>query len=156
MNTLSLTDRPRPAASAGAAALLLVRIGERRYGLPLGCVERVLPMARVLSLPGSGVGLLGMLNLQGQVLPVVDPHPRLGAAAPRIEVEHRLVLLNGGQGRFLVWVDEVLEVVSGVADAESPLAAQQATPIIERVLRLGDDMIPVLAPDALEPRGPLQ
>jgi chemotaxis signal transduction protein len=136
--------------------VLLVRVGERRFGLPLGCVERVLPMAEVLSLPGSGVGLLGMLNLHGQVLPVVDPHPPLGAVGPHIEVEHRLVLLKGGHGRFLVWVDEVIDVVSGIADAASAVAAQQATPIIERVLRLGDDMIPVLAPDALEPPGLLQ
>src|SRR5437868_7360059 len=78
-----------------AGAILLVRIGERQFGLPLDSVERVLPMAYVAGLPDTGEGLMGMLNVHGQVLPVLDPHPRLGLPTPRASVEHRLVLLRG-------------------------------------------------------------
>jgi purine-binding chemotaxis protein CheW len=137
-----------------AGAILLVRLGDRQYGLPLEAVERVLPMAFVAALPGAVDGLLGMLNLHGQVLPVIDPHPRLGLPSPHVTTEHRLVLLRA-DAPFLLWVDEVQEVVTAGSDALTSVPAPQANPLVPRVLRLGDDILPVLAPAALEPRGPL-
>jgi chemotaxis signal transduction protein len=140
------------AAELGGVSLLLVKLGERQYGLPLACVQRVLPMAFVLGVPNTGDGLLGMLNLHGQVLAVIDPHPRLGLASPNLGADHRLVLLTGDVP-FLLWVDEVDAVVTGAADALSVVPGQQASPLIPHVLRLGDTIVPVLAPTALEPCG---
>ena len=132
-------------------AALLVRLGEHQYGLPLASVERVLPMAAVLPLPGAGDSLLGMLNLHGNVLPVVDPHPRLGLPTPRPTAEQRLVLLKG-ESSYLMWVDDVHEVVGLSADAVSSVPAQQPSPLVPRILRLGQTIVPLLSPDALEPR----
>jgi len=136
-------------------AILLVRLGERQFGLPLEAVERIMPMAHVLSLPDAGDGLLGMLNVHGNVLPVIDPHPRLGLPTPRLAAEQRLVLLRATVP-FLLWVDDVEEVVVSGADGLSVVPAQQTSPLIARVLRLGENIVPVLAPGALEPRGSLR
>ncbi|TMF05367.1 MAG: chemotaxis protein CheW [Chloroflexi bacterium] len=133
-------------------AVLLVRLGERQYGLPLAIVERVLPMAAVLQLPDSGEGLLGVLNLHGEILPVMDPHQRLGLARPVLAAEQRLVLLRS-YTRFLLWVDEVEEVVDVTSEALSEVPVQHTSPTITRVLRLGESIVPVLAATALEPRG---
>jgi chemotaxis signal transduction protein len=113
-----------------------------------------MPMAHVLALPDSGDGLLGMLNIHGQVMPVVDAHSRLGLPTPRIVAEHRLVLLRTSVP-FLLWVDDVEEVVVSDADALSPVPAQQGSALISGILRLGEIIVPVLAPAALEPRGSL-
>jgi hypothetical protein len=51
----------------------------------------------------------------------------------------------------LLWVDAIEEVVPG-ADAASTLAVQQTNPLIGRVMRLGDELVPVLALSALAPR----
>jgi chemotaxis signal transduction protein len=153
---MSLVSPVSPAVPADLdGAILLVRLGERLYGLPLDCVERVIPMAYVASLPDTGDGLLGMLNLHGQVLPVLDPHPRLGLPTPKFSAEQRLVLLRGNVP-FLLWVDTVQEVVAGGTDALTAVPVQQASPLVPRVLRLGESIVPVLGPAALEPRGPLR
>ncbi|HEV7666735.1 MAG TPA: chemotaxis protein CheW [Chloroflexota bacterium] len=138
-----------------AAAVLLVKIGQRRYGLPLTAVERVLPMAFVLTLPDTDHGLLGMLNLHGQALPVIDPHQRLGLPTPKLSLDHRLILMRSSVP-FLLWVEEVDEVVESGADAMSAVPAPDSNGIVPRVLRLGDELVPVLAPAALEPHGPRQ
>jgi chemotaxis signal transduction protein len=147
--------REDAAATEQAFAMLLIRLGERQYGLPLDAVERIMPMAQVLALPDTGDCLLGMLNVHGQVLPVIDPHPRLGLPTPRLAAEQRLVLLRATVP-FLLWVDDVEEVVISGADGLSVVPAQQASPIVARVLRLGETIVPVLAPVALEPRGSLR
>ena len=133
-------------------AILLVRLGDRQYGLPLDSVQRVLPMAFVAALPDASGDLLGMLNLHGEILPVIDPHPRLGLPSPKLSTEHRMVLLRSNVP-FLLWVDEVQEVVAAGSEALTSVPAQQASPLVPRVLRLGNTIVPVLAPVALEPRG---
>jgi chemotaxis signal transduction protein len=132
------------------AAVLLVRLADREVGLPLASVERVLPMAHVLSLPDPSQGLIGMLNLHGEVLPVIDPRPRLGVPTPSVTAEQRLVLVRG-VGRFLLWVDAIDEVIPA-SDTQTTVPMQQASPLVPRVIRLGDAIVPILAPGVLEPR----
>jgi purine-binding chemotaxis protein CheW len=132
-------------------AALLVRLGDRSFGLPLEAVERVLPMATVLPLPDAGDSLLGVLNLHGEVLPVIDAHVRVGVAKPSVAAEHRLILLRGTT-RFLMWVDEVNEVVVLGPEACSGVPTQQPSPVVAGVVRLGESIVPLLAPAALEPR----
>jgi chemotaxis signal transduction protein len=112
-------------------------------------------MAYIAALPDTGDGLMGVLNLHGEVLPVVDPRPRIGMPSPKVGAEHRLVLLRANTA-FLVWVDEVEEVVSIRPEEMSTVPAQQLSPVVPRVLRLGDAIVPMLAPPALEPRGSLR
>jgi len=145
----------RPDADTFAAqtsTVLLVRLGERQYGLPIAAVERVLPMAHVSALPDGGEGLLGMLNLHGQVLAVVDPRPLLRLANVAPAAEHRLVLVKAATP-FLVWVDGVDEVVDYPPEVLSAVPAQPANPLVRTVLRLGGALVPVLDPAAIAPGG---
>ncbi len=132
-------------------AVLVVHLAGRRFGLPLSQVQRVLPMAAVLSLPETSEGLIGVLHLHGEIVPVLDPRQRLGLPTPKMQAEHSLVLLNGAS-RFLMWVDSIEEVV-GASDALATVPAQQATPLVPRVIRLGDELVPILAPSVIGPRG---
>ena len=55
-----------------------------------------------------------------------------------------------------MWVDDVEEVVVlSSTDGLSLVPDQPASPLVSRILRLGEVIVPVLAPAALEPRGSL-
>jgi purine-binding chemotaxis protein CheW len=132
-------------------AALLIRLGDQRYGVPLSAVERVLPMAAVLVLPESDDGLLGMLNLHGSVLPVVDPRARLGLVTPGVAAGQRLILLRGAT-QFLMWVDEVDDVIALSPESVSEVPTSRTSPVVTSVVRLNETIVPLLAPGALEPR----
>jgi chemotaxis signal transduction protein len=134
-------------------AVLLLRLGGRRYGLPLGQVERVLPMAAVCPLPDQPTGMLGVLNLHGAVLPVVDPRPRLGLASPAWTADQRLVVLATASQRFLLWVDELEDVVDHAAEALSAIGSADGQRLTTHVLRWGDELVPILSPLALQECG---
>lgn len=51
---------------------VVCRIGDDAYALPAGAVDKVLPFAALKPLPGAVRGLAGVLNYQGQSVPVVD------------------------------------------------------------------------------------
>src|SRR3982074_2664891 len=109
-------------------------------------------MAYVIALPDGGEGVAdgfsGMLNLHGQVLPVLDPRPHLGLPTSLPAAEHRLVLIKGGS-RFLLWVDSVDEVMPFGAEALNDVPAQHASRLVRGGLRLGAALGPVLEPPAV-------
>jgi purine-binding chemotaxis protein CheW len=144
-----MKERGRMSTSV-SDAVLLVCLADRRFGLPLATVERVMPMALVLPLAQSHQDLIGVLNLRGEILPVINPRPRLGLATPAMHADQRLVLVSGTE-RFLLWVDAIEDVLPA-ADAQSTVPSQVASPLIPRVIRLGDEMVPILALSALEHR----
>lgn len=51
---------------------VVCRIGTSAYALPAEAVEKVLPFAALKPLPGAVRGLVGVLNFQGDPVPVVD------------------------------------------------------------------------------------
>lgn len=51
---------------------VVCRIGDDAYALPADAVDKVLPFAALKPLPGAVRGLAGVLNYQGQPVPVVD------------------------------------------------------------------------------------
>jgi chemotaxis signal transduction protein len=51
---------------------------EERYAIPLSAAERVFPMPAVSPLPKSPAITLGVINLHGSVIPVLDFRSRFG------------------------------------------------------------------------------
>jgi chemotaxis signal transduction protein len=73
------TQEQTEAATHGAMRQLVVfAIDEQRYALPLGAVLRVLPMVALSPLPQAPPITLGVFNLRGTVIPVLDIRRRFG------------------------------------------------------------------------------
>lgn len=101
-------------------SLVVFILDGQRYALPLGSVEKVLPMVEVSPLPKAPAIALGVINLHGAVVPVLDLRRRLGlpphAYGP---TAHLLVTTTPGR-RLALPVDEVLGVTQITAEAVIP------------------------------------
>ena len=89
-------------------AHLLVRLGDERYALPVEAVREVAPVGELTRVPGAPDAVLGVRNLRGQVVPILEVASLLGVGlggAPRWAV-----IVEGGAERAGVAVDEALDV----------------------------------------------
>jgi purine-binding chemotaxis protein CheW len=98
-----------------------VRVGGEPYALPVTDVLEVAPLGEVTPLPGAPPAILGVRNLRGQILPVVDLASLLGLAtgAP----PGRMVVTEGDgrrAGLAVEAIDEVEELAGADEPAESP------------------------------------
>jgi chemotaxis signal transduction protein len=93
-----------------------LRVGNEMYAFPVGNVLEVAELGDLTPVPGAGSAVLGVRNLQGQVLPVFDLTHVLGI--PREGRALRLVVAErNGQVAGLA-VDEVTGVAALTGELE--------------------------------------
>ena len=99
------------AATSAPAETTYVRmaLGEEMYALPVDTVLEVADLGEVAPVPGAPGAVLGVCNLRGNVLPVVDARLLLGAAESGA-VAGRLVVTEEGGRRVGLAVDAVTDV----------------------------------------------
>ncbi|GGJ76075.1 chemotaxis protein CheW [Deinococcus aquiradiocola] len=104
---------------------LLCRVGEARFLLPLGRVERVYPMV----LPSRDAHGGWQVHLRGETLPLLDVRDRWRERAVTPAPSQRMVVLHAPR-REAWWVDDVegLQTLTGRAD--SAVHAGQVLPVL--------------------------
>jgi chemotaxis signal transduction protein len=93
---------------------VIFRVGSQRLAIEATSVQELLQLPAVTSLPGVGAGIAGVLNLRGQVIPVVDLRATLGLPSVRSESDALVGLLTQREEDHRRWVDTLeASVVEG-------------------------------------------
>lgn len=151
-----MSVQPAPDGSARASQekvlILVCRLGERRLGILGAAVQRILPMAELTPLPDADNGVVGILNVHGSILPVVDPRLGLGLAPSSPDPTQYLVLVSG-EPRYLLWVDAVEDIAHVPAGELRPTGATSG-PLMAAVPDVSGPVLPILSTEALRPCEP--
>jgi chemotaxis signal transduction protein len=103
--------------SEAELSVLECRAARQRFGLLLGGVDVVVPMAQLLPLPETAPWILGSLNYHGRNIVVLDVAYRL-AEAPHVIAPTELIVICSTEWRQVgLLVEEVLDVLSIEANA---------------------------------------
>ena len=130
--------------------LLQFRLDETDYTIASDLVEEVLPMLPIRQLPGAPVSVLGVCAVRGELLPVLDPRPRLGLPPWRPTVEAHLLKVQAAGKRAVIVVDQAEDVVPAqAAEICRPGAVAPKVPYGMGVLRRGERDLIVLDLEAL-------
>jgi purine-binding chemotaxis protein CheW len=100
------------------------RIGPESFALPVGQVLEVADIGNLARVPGAPPSVLGVRNLRGQVLPVIDLATVLGTE--RMEPGKKLVITEYEGWRAGLAIDEVTDVSDlpgAVQENDSPFLA---------------------------------
>ncbi len=132
---------------------LLFRIGEEEFGLPIASViEVAIPPAKLTRLPNAPDFVQGVMNLRGQVVPVIDQARRFGGAAASGSRRRVIVVRLGAlQAGFVVAsVSEVMRVPAGALRPAPELGGEE-TRVFDRVANLADAgrMVLIVSPQEL-------
>ncbi|MCL4205034.1 MAG: chemotaxis protein CheW [Pirellulaceae bacterium] len=130
----------------GRRSIVVFTVDDQRGALPLRVVDRAVRAVEVTPLPDVPELILGAVNVQGQVLPVVSLRRWLGRPDRAIEPEDHLLVVHSDTGRLVLLVDEVCGVVEYEPRQASPVSeAVSEIPAGCELLDLADGL--VLVPD---------
>lgn len=92
---------------------IVVRLGEEQYGIDIGYIDNIVRMQRMTRVPKVPTYLKGVINLRGEVVPVMSLRLKMDLPDDEITKSTRIIILKfEQQGSIGVMVDEVKEVVT--------------------------------------------
>ncbi|MDQ3205182.1 MAG: chemotaxis protein CheW, partial [Pseudomonadota bacterium] len=115
-----------PRSLGTSSRWLRMGIGPDRYAFELLRVQEVVRMVPILAMRGAHVSVLGVMNLRGRIVPVLDLGHWLGTACVTPDERARIVVVEREDELIGVLVSSVEDVVTlGREHIEPPLANGQ-------------------------------
>ncbi len=122
----------------------------QRYALPLSIVERVVRAVAVTALPEAPPVIIGVIGIQGRVVPVVDLRKRFRLSPRPIDIEDHFVIARSSTGAVALPVDEAEGLITDSSGDKVPAA--EIVPnlnYVDEVFLLGPEMVFVLDIDTV-------
>ncbi len=92
---------------------IVVKIGEEQYGIDIKYIDNIVRMQHITRVPKVAPYLKGVINLRGEVVPVMSLRLKMDLPADEITKATRILILKLEQdGMIGIMVDEVKEVVT--------------------------------------------
>ncbi|ABN62383.1 MULTISPECIES: chemotaxis protein CheW [Shewanella] len=101
------------AASKDDAVLQWVtfKLDHETYGINVMQVQEVLRYTEIAPVPGAPYYVLGIINLRGNVVTVIDTRSRFGLQSAEVDDSTRIVIIEAEKQVIGILVDSVAEVV---------------------------------------------
>ena len=142
--TLETSDVERRAC-ASIEQLVVFEVCGQRYAFALDDVQEIQQIVEFAKVPRAADGVLGMVNLRGQVIPALDLNERLGATPVRRSLETPMIVVryrDGAVALVVDAVDDVLGLPAGCLQAPPPLHPLEF--VMHGVARLDSGLVCVL------------
>ncbi len=97
-------------------------LSDQRYALPIDRVQEIQQIVQFSEVPSGGQGVVGMVNLRGNVIPAVDMRQLVGLPRKEYTLETPMIICRVRGQLVALVVDEVLDVI------ELPPGCLQAAP----------------------------
>lgn len=92
---------------------IVIKIGEEQYGIDIKYIDNIGRMQHITRVPKVAPYLKGVINLRGEVVPVMSLRLKMDLPADEITKATRILILKLEQdGMIGIIVDEVKEVVT--------------------------------------------
>lgn len=125
----------------GTAQILVYHLDARRFGMHLSQVLRVIRAVECTALPdGPGI-VFGVIDLHGQIVPVLDIRRRFGLPERDIDPGNHFVIATASGRTVALVVDDVEQVVERpVSDIVRAAEVVPGIRSVDGVVQLGDGL----------------
>ncbi len=112
------------------------RLEDETYGINVMQVQEVLRYTEIAPVPGAPSYVLGIINLRGNVVTVIDTRARFGLASSEVTENSRIVIIEAEKQVIGILVDSVAEVVylrSSEIDSAPNIGTEESAKFIQGV-----------------------
>ena len=100
---------------------IVVQIASEKYGIDIGYIDTIVRMSKITRVPKAQVYFPGIINLRGEVVPVMSIRTKMGLESDVYTNTTRIIILKiEDRGMLGVIVDAVCEVVTLATDEVEP------------------------------------
>ena len=135
MNQLAVDPRTQ------GQPLVAFRVAGQDYCIDIMAVREIRGWTPATALPHAPAYVRGVINLRGQVVPILDLAARLGLPSPEPCSRHVIVIVAVGERVLGLLVEAVSEILSVPQEAVHPAPELDGEPsLVQAVITLEDRM----------------
>jgi purine-binding chemotaxis protein CheW len=135
-------------AIAGAEMQLVVfELGDESYGVDISRVQDINRMQEITEIPHAPESVVGVINLRGRVIPVIDLRKRFGLPDAVHTKDTRIVVVHLEGNLIGVIVDavsQVLRIPTDIVEPPSPVLAGVDSKYLRGIAKLDDRLVILL------------
>lgn len=131
---------------------IVVMVGSEQYGIDISYIDNIVRMQKITRVPKSQSYFNGVINLRGEIVPVMSIRKKMGLDEDVFTNASRIIILKlEEKGSLGIIVDEVKEVVN-LSDDEIEKASNKGK-FINGIGKHGDELISLLEINAIVEEG---
>jgi len=122
-------------------------LSQEKYGINVMQVQEVLRVTEIAPVPGAPDYVLGIINLRGNVVTVIDTRQRFGLESKQVDDSWRIVIVESGDQVVGILVDSVAEVIDlQLSEIESApnVGTEDSTRFIQGVASQHDELLIII------------
>jgi purine-binding chemotaxis protein CheW len=144
--------------SRAGVQLITFRLGAEYYGIYVSKVREILRPIDLFAVPGMGERIDGVINLRGEIIPIVKIDLLLGiriSGGEDANRKRRMIIIDAVAGSFGFFVDEVLEVTriqrEDVQAAPAFGPQDPHTAVVTGIAKISGRMVVCIDPEKIIP-----
>ena len=117
------------------------------YGIEILAVQEIIRMQSITIIPQTLAYVCGIINLRGQVIPVIDLRARFNLPPKEVTNDTRIIVFEVNHyvmGMIVDGVSQVIRMKSNLIDPPSPLVANSDSTYIKGVGKLDKTLLTLL------------
>ena len=117
---------------------IVIKLGEEQYGIDIKYIDNIVRMQHITRVPKVDAYIKGVINLRGEVIPVMSIRLKMGLPEDEITKTTRIIILKLEQhGTIGVMVDEVREVVTLSSDSVEKVSYNSKEGVSDFIFGIG-------------------
>jgi len=120
------------------------KLDKEKYGINVMQVQEVLRVTEIAPVPGAPNYVLGIINLRGNVVTVIDTRTRFGLPTKEMDDSTRIVIIEAEEQVVGILVDSVAEVVDlrmNELDSAPNVGTDESAKFIQGVASLDGELL---------------
>lgn len=132
---------------------IVVKIGSEQYGIDISYIDNIVRMQKITRVPKAQEYFDGIINLRGEIVPVMSIRKRMGLEKDDITNNTRIIILkleeHGSIGVIVDQVREVVELGQSEIDSYNPDTRDEKSEFIKGIGKKNNQLISLLEINAI-------
>lgn len=121
--------------------LVIFKLNDQQYALPIQETQEIIRMTSITRVPNTKDYVEGIINLRGNIVPVLNLNKRLGLPVKDYDESTRIIVVEHGGQKVGMIVDDVQEVGRYTDDEiEPPAVAGEDVDYLRGVVKKDDQL----------------
>jgi len=103
---LPVVERPK-----GLKKYIVCKVGDKSFLIELSQVKELVPLTTITDIPGTDHKILGVLNIRGEIVVVIDLREKLKVGEVKKSLSSRFVIAHIGDELLGIFVDEAQIII---------------------------------------------